>query len=254
MKSARENLAERNRETWRPLACANVGPVRRFFDLQAGSIWRDVASETASLSGNLLDAGCGAQPYRCLLPVSVRYQAIDSAAAQEDFGYIAPDTIYYAGNRWPVEEAAFDAVLCTETLEHVLNPKEFLREASRCLGPGGRLILTVPFAARWHFIPHDYWRYTPSGLKHLLQAAGFEAIHVYARGNALTVACYKNMAVVISLIMPQGRRTWKTLAGIALGVSLLPFFLFCALLGNLSLSSVGGDDCLGYTVLARKRS
>jgi len=254
MAGARENLAERNRETWRPLACANVGSIRRFFDLQAGSIWRDIVSEAASLKGNLLDVGCGAQPYRRLLPENVSYRGIDSATAQEDFGYLAPDTTYFAGSRWPVEDAAFDAVLCTETLEHVLDPQAFLHEASRCLAPGGRLIMTVPFAARWHFIPHDYWRYTPSGLMHLLQAAGFEAIRVYARGNALTVACYKNMAVVISLVMPQGRRTWKTLAGIALGVFLLPFFLFCALLGNLSLSSVGGDDCLGYTVLARKRS
>ncbi len=84
-----------------------------------------------------------------------------------------------------------DTVLCTETLEHVLDPPGFLAEAKRSLRPGGRLILTVPFAARWHYVPFDYWRFTPSGIKHLLSESGFTEIKVYRRGNALTVACYK---------------------------------------------------------------
>lgn len=252
MTRIRENVGERTGEQWRPPPCADIGPIRRFFDLQAGSIWKDVGEALASAKGTLLDVGCGAQPYRCLLPPHVQYRAIDSAAAGEDFGYSAPDTTYYSGPLWPVEEAAADTILCTETLEHVLDPKQFLDEAWRCLLPAGRLILTVPFAARWHFIPHDYWRFTPSCLKHLMQSAGFADITIFARGNALTVACYKNMAVVIALVMPQKRRSWKTTAGQALAICLVPFFGICALIGNLSLSACGGDDCLGYTVLARK--
>ncbi len=245
-------MSDRSTEYWRPPPCSNIGTVRRFFDLQAGSIWRDVADALSAAKGILLDVGCGAQPYRCLIPSEVRYRAIDSAAAQDDFGYKAPDTTYYSGPEWPVEDAAVDTVLCTETLEHVLEPQQFLEQAWRCLKPGGQLILTVPFAARWHFIPHDYWRYTPSCLKHLLQSAGFSGIAVYARGTPLTVACYKNMALVVALVMPQVRRNWKTLVGQVLGICLLPFFGVCALLGNLSLDSAGGDDCLGYTVFARK--
>ena len=59
-----------------------------------------------------------------------------------------------------------NVVLCTETLEHVLETRRFLAEAARCLTPGGTLLLTIPFAARWHFIPYDYWRFTPSSLNH----------------------------------------------------------------------------------------
>lgn len=252
MGRVRENLAGRTEETWRPPACADLGLLRRFFDLQAGSVFRDVRASLASAKGTLLDVGCGAQPYRPLVPAHVQYRAIDTAAAGKDFGYFAPDTTYYSGQQWPVRDGAVDVVLCTETLEHVLDPQQFLREAARCLSPGGRLILTVPFAARWHFIPNDYWRFTPSCLKSLLQSAGFDEIEVYARGNAVTVACYKDMAIVISLVIPQGRRSIKTIAGQALGILLLPFFAVCALAGNLSLGG-GGDDCLGYTVFARKR-
>ena len=96
--------------------------------------------------------------------------------------------------------------------EHVPEPGAFLAEASRCLRPGGRLLLTVPFAARWHYIPHDYWRFTPSGLERLLSAAGFRDAAIYARGNSLTVACYKAMALMLPLLLPQQQGFVKRIA------------------------------------------
>src|SRR6185437_11496064 len=131
------------------------------------------------------------------------YRAIDHADALRHFGYSMPDTTYYEGDRWPVEDDSVDVVVCTETLEHVPEPRAFLAEAARCLRSGGCLILTVPFAARWHFIPHDYWRFTPSALQRLLTATGFSSTIVCARGNALTVACYKVMALILPLLFPQ---------------------------------------------------
>src|ERR1039458_6922094 len=74
------------------------------------------------------------------------------------------------------------------TPEHVLDTKQFLGEAARSLRAGGTILLTVPFAARWHFVPYDYWRFTPSSMDHLLREAGFAGVRVYARGNSGTVA------------------------------------------------------------------
>src|SRR5262249_7863999 len=152
-----------------------------------------------------LDVGCGAQPYRTLVRPGAIYRAIDYAGAEGHFGYRTSDTIYYEGDRWPVADEAVDTVLCTETLEHVPEPPAFLAEAFRCLKPGGSMLLTVPFAARWHYKPHDYWRFTPSGLERLLSMSGFSEIRVFARGNAITVACYKVMALFTPLLMPQGK-------------------------------------------------
>src|SRR5205823_816394 len=98
--------------------------------------------------GTLLDVGCGAQPYRPLLSAEVVYIGLDTADAKGHFGYETPDTRYYAGDTWPVADEEADTVLCTETLEHVREPRPFLAEAYRCLRPGGSLLLTVPFAAR----------------------------------------------------------------------------------------------------------
>jgi len=145
-----------------------------------------------------------------------------------------------------------DVVLCTEVLEHVLDPRAMLAEAHGALRPGGRLLLTVPFAARWHFVPHDYWRFTPSSLKHLLEGAGFRDVVVWARGNALTVACYKAMALLLPLLMPQNVSAGKSVALRLLGLPTVPPFVALAVVANLSLRARGGDDCLGYTVTATR--
>jgi SAM-dependent methyltransferase len=187
-----------------------------------------------------------------LLGPGARYQGIDQARAAGHLGYAVPDTIYYEGDRWPIGDESVDCVLCTETLEHVPEPPAFLDEARRCLRPGGRLLLTVPFAARWHYIPHDYWRFTPSGLERLLSEAGFDRIAVFARGNAMTVACYKVMALILPLILPRETGPLKRLALRAGGLLASPMLLFLAGAAAISLNGDGGHDCLGYTVVAEK--
>lgn len=48
------------------------------------------------------------------------------------------------GQRLPFADASFDRIICTETLEHVADPQQALRELSRVLRPGGRLAISVP--------------------------------------------------------------------------------------------------------------
>jgi SAM-dependent methyltransferase len=256
----RTDVGDQSDERWQPPPFVQLdGPLsraitgfRRLLDPQAGSIWNDLAGELKTVSGTLLDVGCGAQPYRTLVPASVTYIGIDTADAKDRFGYDIPDTKYFTGDRWPVEDAIADTVLCTETLEHVLDPLDFLAEAKRSLRPGGRLILTVPFAARWHYVPFDYWRFTPSGLKHLLGQSGFTDVEVYRRGNALTVACYKVAALILPLLMPREEGLLKRMALRAGGIVLSPLLAVSIAVARLSLMRDGGDDCLGYTVLARR--
>jgi SAM-dependent methyltransferase len=256
----RINMLEVKEEKWRPplfLSPGNrwsdiVGRLRRFFDLQAGSIWTDLAGALTHASGEVLDVGCGAQPYRTLFSSAARYRGIDAATAKSYFGYDVPDTIYYDGDVWPVADASIDFILCTETLEHVLEPQQFLSEGRRCLRPGGTILLTIPFAARWHFIPYDYWRITPSGLHHLLRTCGFIETRVYARGNAGTVACYKMMAVILPWLMPLGSTPIGRWTRRLLATPLIPLLVILAATGNLTLRGRGGDDCLGYTVLSKR--
>ncbi len=254
----RRNLLEEQEEYWRPplfqkenagLASRLKAPVRRFFDLQAGSVWKDLSQLLQDARGSVLDIGCGAQPYRALFPGGVKYLGIDTEDAKKRFGYDVPDTIYFGGGRFPVESGSIDFVLCSEVLEHIPDIETFFHEVTRCLRPGGSMVLTVPFSARWHFIPYDYWRFTPSGLKNILTKAGFTNIAVFARGNQLTVACYKQMAVVLSLLLAKNKGALSILSRLA-GIICLPVFFLLALVANVTMGIDWGDDCLGYTATA----
>lgn len=257
---SRRNLLDCPAEAFRsPVFKANTSlsgrlenRARRFLDLQAGTIWRDLEPELAQASGVVLDVGCGAQVYRELLGSSAVYQGIDTQDAKAHFGYAVPDTEYFEGDRWPVEDESVDCVLCTEVLEHIPDSVPFLSQAHRCLRPGGRLLITVPFAARWHFIPHDYWRFTPSGLGRLLKLAGFTDVRVSARGNPLTVACYKVMALPLMLLFSEHPARVGRLMRQLTGVLLSPILVLSACVGNGSLIADWGEDCLGYTVTARR--
>jgi len=56
----------------------------------------------------------------------------------------------------PEPDSSFDAILCSEVLEHLPEPMKVLDEFRRLLKPGGRLILTAPFLSLVHFAPHHY--------------------------------------------------------------------------------------------------
>ena len=66
------------------------------------------------------------------------------------------------------------------------------REPPGPLRPGGRAIVSTPFLVRVHEEPlygmKDYWRFTPRGLRLLLERAGLEVDEVRSWGNRDCVA------------------------------------------------------------------
>ena len=76
----------------------------------------------------------------------------------------------------PFASEAFDLVLCAEVLEHMKAPSLALAEMRRVLKPGGKLLLTTPFAYPIHYAPTDYYRFTRFGLMHLLSDWDVESL------------------------------------------------------------------------------
>jgi len=64
-----------------------------------------------------------------------------------------------------IEDNYFDALLCTEVLEHVVDPFAAIREIRRILKVGGHVLFTTPLNARIHGPVPDCWRFTEFGLK-----------------------------------------------------------------------------------------
>ena len=79
--------------------------------------------------------------------------------------------------------STFDVVLCTEMLEHVPEPKQAIDEIRRVLRSGGLLLLTTRFLFPIHDAPHDYFRYTKYGLRHLLR--DFEIVELREETTAV---------------------------------------------------------------------
>jgi len=67
----------------------------------------------------------------------------------------------------------FGTVVCAEVMEHVTDPAAALASAWAFLAPGGRLIVTSPFAFPIHGYPSDYWRFTPDAMLMMMRRAGF---------------------------------------------------------------------------------
>lgn len=132
----------------------------------------------------ILDAGAGECVYRPLFE-GRRYVAIDRGVGDGTWDYGKLDASADL-ERIPFADACFDTVLCTETLEHVARPARVLAELRRVLKPGGWLALSVPFLQPLHQEPHDYYRYTPHGLRHLLEEAGFQVERIRAAGGFFT--------------------------------------------------------------------
>jgi SAM-dependent methyltransferase len=137
----------------------------------------------------LIDVGAGNSPYRELF-AHLRYESTDWQHSPHP-GARAVDHIGPAHDL-PVPDGEYDAVLCTQVLEHTPNPGEVIRELHRVLRPGGRLYMTVPLAWELHELPFDFYRYTPHGLASLLAAAGFERLDIRPRND-----CFETLAQLL---------------------------------------------------------
>lgn len=143
------------------------------FYIARSGLRKGVSEFSSSLSGQLLDVGCGKKPYQSLFSVA-NYVGLDIDSETTRKHGIAD--YLYDGKRFPFEDAAFDSMLCNQVFEHVFNPDEFLDEIIRVLKPGGKLLLTAPFVWDEHEQPYDFARYSSFGLCALLEKTGFHII------------------------------------------------------------------------------
>lgn len=81
-------------------------------------------------------------------------------------------------NQEIIEDGRFDCIVCTEVLEHTLQPFEAVKEISRLLRPGGIVFVSAPFNFRIHGPLPDCWRFTEHGLRTLFR--DFEILELSA--------------------------------------------------------------------------
>lgn len=126
--------------------------------------------------GTLLDLGCADKPYEKFFKQYVaRYIGVDWSNTIHNS---KADIIADLNKKIEIKDNYADTIISLNVLEHLYEPQIFLNESYRLLKDGGYMIVHVPFQWRIHEIPHDYFRYTPYGLKYLFEKAGFADVKV----------------------------------------------------------------------------
>jgi ubiquinone/menaquinone biosynthesis C-methylase UbiE len=220
---------------------------RMLLDLQILSIYRNLKKILPVFKGKVLDIGCGGSPYKHLLQADhTKYYGIDIAGASQ-FKYNNSEVTIFDGKKIPFEDNTFDAFLCTEVLEHCPDYRELISEMYRVSKKDATGIITVPWSARFHYIPYDYFRYTPSTLKDLFSS--FSQVTITPRGTDITAISSKIIVLFYRNLFNQ-----KNLIYILLSVIFSPVLVLVVLLGHLSLLlNIGSsDDPIGYTILVKK--
>lgn len=192
---------------------------------------RALRRREGAVSGVCVDVGCGDRFFERFYSEAIsRYVGLDYLPVTDAGGAGRPPTrlrgpefhnpdVIADGQILPLQSGCADTVLLIEVLEHIPDPGQLLREAARVLKPGGRLLLTTPFALPEHAQPYDFYRYTQFGLRHLLESAGLrvEAVEPITSLGGV-VSYFMNMFPMVGTF--RGGRTEK-------GLKLLgaPFFL-----------------------------
>jgi SAM-dependent methyltransferase len=222
---------------------------RMLLDLQVWTVYRDLRRELTAVEGDVLDVGCGQSPYKFLIDRrAARYVGIDVLEA-DTFGAGHETVVAFDGEHIPFPDEHFDAVVCTEVLEHVQHFQNLVDDIHRVMKPGARAIVTVPWSARFHYIPHDFFRYTPSSLRSIFQK--FRSVTITPRGTDVAVIGSKVVVLWYRNLWPTTR--WKRLFT-PIWILATPIVLLTVAIAHLCILGDFGsaDDPLGYTIVVLK--
>jgi SAM-dependent methyltransferase len=202
---------------------------------QLADAMREIAAHPLLTGEVIVDFGCADAPYQSLLaPRFAKYVRADLP------GNPNVDVTIEENGRLPLADGSVHAVLSSQVLEHVADPRTYLAEARRVLAPGGMLAISTHGAWMYHPDPSDFWRWTRDGLRMELERAGFEPIHtrgVLGRGSTTIQLLQDSVADAL----PRGFRR-------------LPGLVLQRVIGVLERVRVNPtpDDAAIYVVLARR--
>ncbi|HEX6549094.1 MAG TPA: class I SAM-dependent methyltransferase [Gammaproteobacteria bacterium] len=219
MTSSADNLRRMLRRWLKPLRATPLHP--QWLIHRIGKGRTDWVAQRAD--GAILDVGCADQAIKRELPQLRGYVGLDYPATASHLYGTRPD-VFGDASGLPFKDACFDTVLMLDVLEHVARPGAALQEAARVLRPGGRLLVTIPFAYPLHDQPHDYQRFTAHGIANRLSAVGLRPVMTdeVAEGIGASMSCLV-LTLAQGAIAAIAARSWRVIF-VPLVLILIPLF------------------------------
>ncbi len=199
------------------------------------------------IKGHLVDLGCGEAPYKkYFMQFADNYTGVDWS---NTFHNSAADVVSNLNERIDLPNESADTIVSLSVMEHLCEPQIFLNESYRVLKRGSNMILQVPWQWWVHEAPYDFFRYTPYGLKYMLEKAGFVDITVKPQTGFFTTWIVK-----MNYFSARFIRGPKPLRWIIKAV-LVPFWTIGQILAPYldKLDRNWEAEAQGYFVLARKK-
>lgn len=139
-----------------------------------------IAKFAPHIRGKVLDVGAGSFDRYSTLFTCDSYTRMD-ISAREGIDLVG------TAEHIPAPDSSYDAIVCTQVLGDVKDPRVAVKEFFRVLKPSGVVLVSEALFNSLHDQPNDYWRFTPHTFKMLFTEAGFSSVAIEALGGFWSV-------------------------------------------------------------------
>lgn len=114
--------------------------------------WYGIIVGTLGERRRVLELGSGAGFFKAICPFAITSEILSTPGVD-----LIADACAL-----PFPDGSLDAIVMTDVFHHIPDVSRFLAEATRCVGPGGKLVMLEPWHTPWsawiysHFHPEPY--------------------------------------------------------------------------------------------------
>ncbi len=114
--------------------------------------WYDQLTKSLpAIPGRVLEVGSGAGFLDQRIPDLITSEIL----------FVPPLSVVLDGCHLPLQDGCLRAIVMTDVLHHIPYPRQFFREAARCVRPGGVIAMVEPWRTTWSELIYRHLHHEP---------------------------------------------------------------------------------------------